>query len=389
MKRSQILITSFGVFLLFLITDCATKNASVQTPKPEAAAPVTKVSTIQKITFHEEENYTRIQIEGSEPIASPFYKLLSDPLRIAIYIPDVDLRQIKSPVKIDNGTIGEILTTQSDDEGRIEIGLLQMTNYNISKEEKNLIIDVEKVKRVEEVKEAKEAKEVKKQEEALKETKLEAPVVETKKEEPLPTPLPMNKAKNVVDVLIEEKKDFIVFNVLADGKIGNFNTFKLDSPPRLVLDIWGLETRKSSFKVKNPLIKAVRFGHYPDKLRLVFDSQKSQLPPYQVNRIEDKLIVSLGNIPESSERQIYKMQKFTGEIKSMDAMAKSIVVTQGKLEKSFVVTADTKITKGKQALKFEDLKAGLHIHIEYVKEMDKNVAAKIQTLAPKAHPTEK
>ncbi len=84
-----------------------------------------------------------------------------------------------------------------------------------------------------------------------------------------------------------------------------------------------------------------------------------------------------------------KMEKFTGEIKSMDAMAKSIVVTQGKLEKSFVVTADTKITKGKQALKFEELKAGLHIHIEYAKEMDKNVAAKIQTYVPKPHPKEK
>ncbi|MGO8988942.1 MAG: type IV pilus secretin PilQ [bacterium] len=310
MKRSQILITTLGVFLLFLITGCATENASVQTSKPEPSAPVTKVSTIQKITFVEEENYTKIQIEGSEPIASPFYKLLSDPLRIAIDVPDIDLRQIKSPLKIDNGTIGEILTTQYDDKGRIEIGLLQMTNYNISKEEKNLIIDVEKVRKVEQ---AKEAKEVKKEEEALKETKVEVPVVETKKEEPLPTPPPMKKAKKVVKVAFEEKKDFITFNILADGKIGNFDTFKLGSPPRLVLDVWGVDTRKSSFNVKNPLIKAVRIGHYPDKLRLVFDSRKPQLPPYQVNRIDDKLIVSLGNIPQPSEPQIFVQGKSTKE----------------------------------------------------------------------------
>ncbi|HMK76785.1 MAG TPA: AMIN domain-containing protein, partial [Thermodesulfobacteriota bacterium] len=313
MKRSQILITTFGLFLLFLITRCATENASVRTPKPDTSAPVTKVSTIQKITFVEEENYTKIQIEGSEPIASPFYKLLSDPLRIAIDVPDIDLRQIKSPLKIDNGTIGEIVTTQYDDKGRIEISLLQMTNYNISKEEKNLIIDVEKVKKVEEAKEAKDVKEVKKEEEALKETKVEAPAAVTKKEEPLPTPPPMNKAKKVVNVTFEEKKDFITFNILADGKIGNFDTFKLDSPPRLVLDVWGVDTRKSSFKVKNPLIKAVRIGHYPDKLRLVFDSQKLQLPPYQVNRIDDKLMVSLGNIPQPSEPQIFVQGKSAKE----------------------------------------------------------------------------
>jgi len=308
MKRSQILRMTFGVlFLLLITTGCATKKAVMETPKPETSPPVAKLSIIQKISFSEEENFTKIKIEGSEAIAPPFYKLLSDPLRIAIDVPNIDLRQIKSPLKIDNGTIGELLTAQYDDKGRIEISLLQMANYNISAEEKNLIIDVEKVKRVS------EEKEVQKEGEALKETKVEAPAAETKKEVSLPTPPPMTKAKKVTNVLFEEKKDFIIFNVLADGKIENFNAFKLDSPPRLVLDIWGVDIRKSSFKVKNPLIKGVRVGRYPDKLRLVFDSQKPQLPPYQVNRIDDKLIVSLGNIPQPSEPQIYIQEKSAKE----------------------------------------------------------------------------
>ncbi len=307
MKRSQILRMTMGAVLLLFIAGCATKKPMTQEPKPDISAPAVKVSTIQKISFAEEENYTRIQIEGSEPIAPPFYKLLTDPLRIAIDVPNIDLKEIKSPLRIENGTIGDVLTTQYDDKGRIEIGLLQMTNYNISNEETNLIIDVEKVKKVE------EAKEVKKEEERLKETKVEAPAAEPKREEsPLPPP-PLNKAKNVINVLFEEKKDFIIFNVLADGKIENFNAFKLDSPPRLVLDIWGVNTRKNSFKVRNPLIKGVRIGHYPDKLRLVFDSQKPQLPPYQVNRIDDKLMVSLGNIPQPSEPQIYLPEKSSKE----------------------------------------------------------------------------
>ena len=45
-----------------------------------------------------------------------------------------------------------------------------------------------------------------------------------------------------------------------------------------------------------------------------------------------------------------KLEKFSGEIKSVDAMAKSIVVAKGKVEKAFVVTADTKITKGRTLL---------------------------------------
>ena len=305
MKCSQILKMTVGFVFLLLLTGCATENALVQTPRPETPSPVAKVSTIQRVSFTEEENYTRIKIEGSETIAPPFYKLFSDPLRIAIDVPNIDLRQIKGPLQIENGTIGEVQTTQYDDKGRIEISLLQMTNYNISKEEKNLIIDVEKVKKVV------EAKEVKREEETIKETKAEALAVEPKKEEPPPPPTVVNKAKEVVNVLFEEKNDFITFNIVADGRFENYNSFKLDSPARLVLDIWGVGSRypQKSIKMKSPFVKEVRIGQHPDKVRLVFDSTKSKLPPYQINRIDDKLIVSVGNVPQPSEPQILIEEK--------------------------------------------------------------------------------
>jgi len=84
-----------------------------------------------------------------------------------------------------------------------------------------------------------------------------------------------------------------------------------------------------------------------------------------------------------------KMEKFSGEVKNVDAMAKSIVVAKEKAEKSFVVTADTKMTKGKEALKFEDLKAGMNVTIEYKKDGDKMIAATIKAAAPKASPKTK
>ena len=84
-----------------------------------------------------------------------------------------------------------------------------------------------------------------------------------------------------------------------------------------------------------------------------------------------------------------KMEKFNGEVRNVDAMAKSIAVAKGKVEKSFVVTADTKITKGKEALKFEDLKAGMNVAVEYKKDGDKLIAASIKAAAPKASPKAK
>ncbi len=79
-----------------------------------------------------------------------------------------------------------------------------------------------------------------------------------------------------------------------------------------------------------------------------------------------------------------KLEKFTGDIKSVDAVAKSIVVAKGKDEKTFGVTADTKITKGKEALKFEDLKAGMNVNVGYKKDGEKLIASVIKVSAPKA-----
>jgi len=323
MKSSQTFKIIVLVIFLFFMNNCAQNNTFIQPPQPNTPIKVIKISEIQKISFTEEENYTRIRIEGSEIIPPPFYKLLSEPLRIVMDIPNIDLKQIKGGVRIDNGTVSEILTTQYDDKGRIEIGLVQMANYNISRDDKNLIVDIEKMKKTAEVKEAKE-EEVKKEEEVVKDKEAEIPSPALKEEETSPAPLQpapsivtasvretVNKAKEIINFSFEEKRDYVIFNIVADGKIKNYNSFKLDSPGRLVLDIWEVSTQypQKSFKAKNSFIKEVRIGQHPDKLRLVFDSLKPQLPPYQINQIDDKLIVSLGDVPQVSEPQIILHEK--------------------------------------------------------------------------------
>jgi Cu/Ag efflux protein CusF len=44
----------------------------------------------------------------------------------------------------------------------------------------------------------------------------------------------------------------------------------------------------------------------------------------------------------------------------------------------FAVSDKTKITKGEKTFKFEDLKAGMNVSIEYNKDEDKNVAVAIK-----------
>lgn len=84
-----------------------------------------------------------------------------------------------------------------------------------------------------------------------------------------------------------------------------------------------------------------------------------------------------------------QLEKFSGKIKSMDATAKSIVVAEGKTEKTFVIVESTKITKGKDTGTLADLKAGLNVAIEAKKEGEKLIAATINVVAPKAAPVKK
>jgi type IV pilus assembly protein PilQ len=344
MRSSQIFkLISLFVFWLFL-NSCATSNTSIQSPPPEIPSSVVEVSLIQNISFIEEENYTRIQIEGSETLDPPFYKLMSDPLRIVIDISNIDLKQIREPIKIDNGTVTEVLATQFDDKGRIEIGLSQMANYNIFKEDKNLIIDIEKVKEIVELKE--EAKE-----EASEEKETELIPSEFKREEIPPvqpveitsTTETLKKAKEIFNFLFDQGKDFLTFNIIADGKIEKYDAFKLNAPTRLVLDIWGVDTRypKNSIRTKNSLIKKVRIGRHPDKLRLVFEPLKPRLPSYQINQIEKKLVVSFGNVPRSSEPQTILPEKAPEKTPSSQLQVKGPIEFKQMDSKSRIIVSLT------------------------------------------------
>ncbi len=370
MKFSKKIKIFLFISLLFFINSCITREPFIQGEKTSLKFDEKKPSLVQKISYTEKGNYTRILIEGTEEIETPLYKLVENPLRIIIDVPNIDFSQIKEPLRINNGLIGEVTSTQYDDKGRIEISLARVTNYNILKDNKNLIIDIENIieTKKEDLKEEKkqeiekkeelvkgeketEAKEeIKKAEtEPIKESKVveqkeevkekelkETSFVETKnienkimeenkineggiqpKAKEITSKVDTNKAKEVFDFILEQNKDFITFNILADGMIENYNYFKLESPPRLVLDILNVETRypKKIFKAKNPFIKEVRIGKHNDKLRLVFDFLKPKIPSFQVNRINERIIVSIGNVPQPSEPQVL-LQKGQGELET-------------------------------------------------------------------------
>jgi type IV pilus assembly protein PilQ len=319
MKSSRSVGWVFLFVLTLFLNHCATSPSVVQLPAAGTPPSVERISVIEKISLVEGGNYSRILVEGSEPIALPFYKMLTEPLRIAIDIPNVDLKQIRSPIKVDNGTIGDVSAMPSDGKGRIEIGLVNMTNYTITREDRILTIDIEKPTK------SGEEKPVAKEEPPPREApatvaaispaqpleeksvaKEETPVKVTEIAPDVTSPAsPLKNAKEIIDFQWEDRKELLVFNIVADGKLENYNAVKYDAPSRLVLDLWSVDTKypKPAVTVKSALVQKMRIGRYPDKVRLVFDSTKAVMPPYQINRVNEKLVVSFGNAASLSESQ--------------------------------------------------------------------------------------
>ena len=292
--------------------------------------------SLEALSFEEEGDRTRIKIVATEALDLPPAKMASLPPRLIIDFPKANVAGFKEPITVGNGTVDRIWATQYDDKARIEIGLIQVTDYRLSSDGKTWIVDIEKPKRAAETKMEPSSR----TEPAAGEAQViaadnvqsepEATSSSSKKEEPVlePQALPGGKegkekevaaafvkalgpAREVIKVVADQKDDWVQFALVADGRPGNYNFFKMESPPRLVVDFWGVDSRslRQSIRISNPFVREIRVGRHPDKTRFVFDSLHSQLPPYQITRLEDRLVVSFGNVPPLTGPQILMLEK--------------------------------------------------------------------------------
>ncbi len=106
------------------------------------------------------------------------------------------------------------------------------------------------------------------------------------------------KAEKITQILVDKGEEVMNVTLIADREIGDYNAFKLKEPPRLVIDIWNVQTEypKSLIQVDHPLLKRVRLENHPEKTRFVFESARPHVPLFRVRRVGNRLVVSLGQV---------------------------------------------------------------------------------------------
>ena len=285
-----------------------------------AGAAQDKANALVAVDVQASESTTAVKLETSETIGSKYTVYDSfDPVRVVIDFPGLDVSGVAKEIPGKGGLVKEVRVSSFDltsgKLGRVELILTAVAKYQVDLEGKNFSISFD-------TKSADTAPE-----------SSAAPLVsavakaDTASAPPLPTTQPASSDKKVVAAATTAETTTISPAVMPasvpgqgmgnippareidslklvnkqaivqmDGAVGRYQYFKLATPPRLVVDVYGVrpQFKERSFAAMNG-IKLVRVGVSADKTRLVFDASSLVLPDFKISAEGKALTVTWGD----------------------------------------------------------------------------------------------
>ena len=103
----------------------------------------------------------------------------------------------------------------------------------------------------------------------------------------------------------------------VDGAIENYNSFKLNDPFRIVVDVWGVAqgTAASEIPVGTPQVKAVKISSVDRKLRMVVETPGDRPMPFVVSAEKGVLVLSVGGGTEEKIASTERLQDGKAPVK--------------------------------------------------------------------------
>jgi tetratricopeptide (TPR) repeat protein len=137
----------------------------------------------------------------------------------------------------------------------------------------------------------------------------------------------------IVSVTAKESKHGTIVHILGDGRVPDYITRTINSPPRIVVDIpVAVDSFESTvIPGKTTILKGIRIGHHPGRIRVVLDIEGSAVPVFRTiseNNGISLLLRSRGRIEEAQEQ------------KSAIAANSKAKRVQGDIERLITVKAD-------------------------------------------------
>ncbi|MGD8949833.1 MAG: AMIN domain-containing protein [Desulfobacterales bacterium] len=278
-KRAALVI--FLIAVLGLSGGCAAnKPVAMETPSEQQAASAKSISAIM-VTENAESCI--VQVEGNSQLTYTSVKQ-DFPLGVLFYFRDTSIDSAVAPQAVtENSLIESVEAAQiSEDQGmsRLFIALKQDAPYEVMDDGTGMRIEFAKP--------------------------FAAPIVgdSQRASEGLSAATEDTKPASLLEGVSVMKTDGLTrLNVTADGTIKNYKSFVLYNPARIVFDIPNLKsTHKGEqvVSVNTEWIRQARYYGYPDKVRLVIDTEKNFLKNYTATPLASGMTIQVGSEPQAA-----------------------------------------------------------------------------------------
>jgi type IV pilus assembly protein PilQ len=124
-------------------------------------------------------------------------------------------------------------------------------------------------------------------------------------------------AARIREVTVSKSPYNTTVQVSVDGAIENYNSFKLNDPFRIVVDVWGVVqgTAASEIQVGTPQVKAVKISSVDRKLRMVVETPGDRQMPFLVSAEKGVLVLSVGGGAEGKIASTERLQDGKAPVK--------------------------------------------------------------------------
>ncbi|MEK7680220.1 MAG: AMIN domain-containing protein [Deltaproteobacteria bacterium] len=274
----------------------------------------------------------RVMISATGPVKYTVFRL-SDPARLIVDLPGISTAEVPNATKVNNDFLNDIIVESYGGEeriGRIIIGLKDGIEHEVKSGENSLLVMFNKPAPPEV--EAAAEPEVPAAEAAVPIETAPAAAVDALPEAEAPkasetaAKTEAMLATKITGVELSKSAKGASFRIKADGAIGSYNSFELDTPSRVIVDLWGVSNSsgKEFMNVRNKFVRAVRIGSHSDKVRLVFDSPGKALPVYNITKTDNSLVVAFGGEAASAKEKAALVQTALLEKPKDDILSKEL-----------------------------------------------------------------
>lgn len=236
---------------------------------------------------------------------------LSDPARLIVDMPGVALDKVVSPIAVGNDFLKEITAVSYGDEkdiGRVIINLNEGIDHEVKSGENSILVSLKKADFADQsaagsvmnasASDAVTTEDIPAEPAVEPEKSLEESAPQASVEQAVEAGVNEAAAPATKVLRIEASKEGenTVLKVVTDGPVGNYTSFELNDPARIVIDIWGVGNSlgRDVVPVKGKHIKTVRIGSHAGKARLVFDAPGKKIAPHAITTADNALILTLG-----------------------------------------------------------------------------------------------